>query len=78
MRERKLSSLKKKMKESGKLDINKRITYHSAKQFLLQKLRESNLEGTYIMQISGHTNVASIMYLITAREVNSEVYFPKG
>jgi hypothetical protein len=58
VRERKLSSLKKKMKESGKLDINKRITNHSAKQFLLQKLRESNLEGTYIMQISGHKNVA--------------------
>ena len=78
MRERKFSSLKKKMKESGKLDINKRITNHSAKQFLLQKLRESNLERTYIMQISGHTIVASIMYLITAREVNSEVYFPTG
>jgi hypothetical protein len=66
------------MKESGKLDINKRITNHGARKYLLQKIRESNLEGTYIKQISGHKNVASIMYLITAREVNSEVYFPKG
>ena len=50
----------KKMKESGKLDINKRLTNHSARQYLLQKLRENNVEGTDIMQISGHNNVASI------------------
>ena len=58
--ERKLVGLKKKMKESGKLDINKRLTNHSARKYLLQRLREHNVEGTDIMQISGHTNVASI------------------
>ena len=47
------------MKESGKLDINKRLTNHSARKFLLQQLRENNVEGTDIMQISGHKNVAS-------------------
>ena len=58
--ERKLAGLMKKMKENGKLDINKRLTNHSARKYLLQKLREHNLEGTDIMQISGHKNVASI------------------
>jgi hypothetical protein len=50
----------KKMKENGKLDINKGLTNHSARKYLLQKLREHNVEGTDIMQISGHKNVASI------------------
>ena len=59
--ERKLAVLMKKMKESGKLDINKRLTNHSARKFLLQPLRENNVEGRAIMQI-GHTNVASINY----------------
>jgi hypothetical protein len=48
------------MKENGKLDINKRLTNHGARKYLLQKLREHNVEGTDIMQISGHKNVASI------------------
>ena len=48
------------MKESGKLDINKRLTNHSVRKYILQKLRENNVEGTDIMQISGHKNVASI------------------
>ena len=48
------------MKESGKLDINKRLTNHSARKYMLQKLRETNVEGTDIMQIAGHKNVASI------------------
>ena len=47
----------KKMEESG---INKRLTNNSARECLLQKLRENNVEGTAIMQISGHDNVASI------------------
>jgi hypothetical protein len=35
--ERKLAGLMKKMKESVKLDINKRLTNHSARKYLLQK-----------------------------------------
>jgi hypothetical protein len=48
------------IKENGMLDINKRLTNHSARKYLLQKLREHNVEGTDIMQISGHKNIASI------------------
>jgi integrase len=55
-----LAGLMKKMRESGKLDINKRLTSHSGRKYLLQKIREHNVEGTDIMQISGHKNVASI------------------
>ena len=33
-----------------------------------QKLRENNVEGTDIMQISGHTNVASINSYSTLSE----------
>ena len=58
----------KKMKECGKLDINKRLTNHSARQYLLQKLRENNVEGTDTMQISGHKNVASINNYSTLSE----------
>ena len=53
------------MKESGKLDINKRLTNQSARKYILQKLRENNVEGTDIMQISGHDNVASINNYLT-------------
>jgi type V secretory pathway adhesin AidA len=58
----------KKMKECGKLDINKQLTNHSARQYLLQKLRENNVEGTDTMQISGHKNVASINNYSTLSE----------
>ena len=50
------------MKESG---INKQLTNNSARECLLQKLRENNVEGTDIMQISGHKNVASINNYLT-------------
>jgi type V secretory pathway adhesin AidA len=60
VRERKLAGLMKKMKENGKLDINKRLTNHSARKYLLQQLRENNVEETDSMHISGHKNVASI------------------
>jgi hypothetical protein len=58
----------KKMKVSGKLDINKRLTNHSARKYLLQKIRENNVEGTDIMQILGHTNVVSINNYSTLSE----------
>jgi hypothetical protein len=44
--ERKLAAVMKKMKESGKLDINKGLTNHSTRKYLLQRLRENNVEGT--------------------------------
>ena len=63
--ERKLSSLMKKMKESCKLDINQSVPENI---FPVQKLRENNVEGIDIMQISVHKNVAFINNYSTLSE----------
>lgn len=57
---KKLSSFMKTMKEKGELDGNKRLTNHSARKYLVQKLRENNVEANDICHISGHKNVQSI------------------
>ena len=48
--------------------MSKRLTNNSARKYILQKLRENNVEGTDIMQISVHTNVASINNYSTLSE----------
>jgi integrase len=42
------------------LDTNKRLTNHSARKYLVQKLKDNNVENTDIMQISGHKSVQSV------------------
>lgn len=56
--QKKLSIVKTMMKAS--LDPNKHLTNHSARKYLVEKLRTNNIEGKDIMQISGHKNIASI------------------
>ena len=63
--ERKLSSLMKKMKDTCKLDI---INQCQKISYPVQKLRENNVEGIDIMQISGHNNVAFINNYSTLSE----------
>ena len=58
--QKKLSSIVKTMKEKASLDPNKPITNHSARKYLVEKLRTNNIEGKDIMQIYGHKNIASI------------------
>jgi 23S rRNA U2552 (ribose-2'-O)-methylase RlmE/FtsJ len=55
----------KKMKESCKLDINQSVRENILSR---QKLRENNVEGIDIMQISGHKNVAFINNYSTLSE----------
>ncbi|CAG2204141.1 unnamed protein product [Mytilus edulis] len=55
-----LASVRKVMKEKDNLDDNKRLTNHSARKYLVQKLKDNNVQDTDIMQISGHKNVQSI------------------
>jgi hypothetical protein len=55
--EKKLSSIVKTMKEKASLDPNKRLTNHSARKYLVEKLRTNNIEGKDIMQISGNQRV---------------------
>ena len=51
----------KKMKESCKLDINQSMPENILYFLFVQKLRQNNVEGIDIMQISGHKNVAFII-----------------
>jgi len=48
----------KNVKESGKLDINKRLTNHSARKYLLQKLKENNVEGTNVESINNYSTMS--------------------
>jgi hypothetical protein len=48
------------MKQKAGLDTNKRLTNHSARKYLVQKLKDNNVEDTDIMQISGHKSVQSV------------------
>ena len=48
------------MKQKAGLDTNKRLTNHSARTYLVQKLKDNNVEDTDIMQISGHKSVQSV------------------
>ena len=43
----------KKVKESGKLDINKRLTNHSARKYLLQQIRKTMWRGHIICKYQG-------------------------
>ena len=49
------------MQTEGKLNPAKRLTNHSARKHLVQKLRDSDVAPTDIMQISGHKNIQSVM-----------------
>ena len=46
--------------EAG-FEKTKNISNHSARKHLVQKLRDSNIAPTEIMQITGHKNVQSII-----------------
>ena len=39
---------------------NERLTNHSARKHMIQKLNDSEIPPTHIMQLSGHKNVQSI------------------
>ena len=56
----KLSSLMATMAKNAGLDRHKKITNHSARKYLVQTLRDQNVEPASIMQITGHKNVQSI------------------
>ncbi|KXJ06675.1 Uncharacterized protein KIAA1958 [Exaiptasia diaphana] len=56
----KLSSLMRTMSEKAGLDADRRLTNHSARKTMVQKLNDNNIPPTHIMQLSGHRNVQSI------------------
>ena len=69
--EKKLASFMKEM--SSKVNFTgKKITNHSARKHLVQKLRDENVPPTDIMQISGHRNVQSVLYYRLITEKTTE------
>ena len=59
--QKKLGKMMKMMQTEGKLNPVQRLTNHSARKHLVQKLRDSDVAPTDIMQISGHKNIQSVM-----------------
>nr|XP_006811835.1 PREDICTED: zinc finger MYM-type protein 4-like [Saccoglossus kowalevskii] len=64
----KIGSLMKNMATAANLPPNKRLTNHSARKHLIQKLSDQNIPPTQIMQISGHRNIQSVNAYSTISE----------
>lgn len=56
----KLGSMMSTMVHNSEISTDKRLTNHSARKYLVQKLCDSNIPPTQIAQISGHRNLSSI------------------
>ena len=56
----KLNSLMKTMVNKGGLDEKRRLTNHSVRKTMIQKLNDSNVPPTHIMQLSGQRNMQSV------------------
>ena len=56
----KLSTTMRRMSLNAGLPPNKKLTNHSARKHLVQKLSDNNVPPTEIMQITGHKNVQSV------------------
>ena len=50
----------KRMTQAAEINPNKKLSNHSARKFLIQKLNDHNIPPNQIMQISGHKNIGSI------------------
>lgn len=57
----KLSKMLRMMATEAGLPVEKRLTNHSTRKHLVQKLREHNIPATEIMSVTGHKNVQSIL-----------------
>ena len=56
----KLNSLMKNMANKVGLDEKRRLTNHSAGKTMMQKINESNVPPTHIIQLSGHCDTQSV------------------
>jgi len=56
----KLNSLMKTMARKPGFDEKRKLTSHSARKTMIQKLNDSNIPPTHIMQLSGHRNVQNV------------------
>ena len=56
----KISTIMKRMSVNAGLPPNKKLTNHSARKHMIQKLSDHNVPPTEIMQLSGHKKVESV------------------
>ena len=56
----KLNSLMKTMADKAGFGEKRRLTNHSARKTMIQKLNDNNIPPTHIVQLSGHRNVQSV------------------
>ncbi|KAL5018504.1 hypothetical protein ScPMuIL_004226, partial [Solemya velum] len=70
--EKKLSNLMKAMCEQA--GFHKRLTNHSARKTLIQKLRSENVPPTDIIQITGHKQIQSILNYSNITEEQHKTY----
>ena len=67
----KLSRLTKTMSEKADLDEKRRLTNHSTRKTIMQKLNDHSVPPTHIMELSRHKNVQSVNnYRITFQKNN--------
>ena len=71
--EKKLASFMKEMASKANF-TGKKLTNHSARKHLVQKLRDENVPPTDIMQISGHRNVQSVLNYSSIAEKQQKTY----
>lgn len=64
----KLNSLMKDCAQLAGIGKDKRITNHSARKTLVQKLQDNNIPPTQIVQITGHKNLKSVNNYSSLRE----------
>ena len=68
----KLNSLMKNCAVKAGIGANKRITNHSARKTLAQKLQDHNVPPTHIAQVTGHKNLQSINNYSCLRQEQQE------
>ena len=56
----KLQSMMKRMVQGSGITPTKKLSNHSARKYLVQKLNNNNVPANHMMQISGHKNISSI------------------
>jgi integrase len=64
----KLNSLMKDWAQLAGIGKDKRITNHSARKTLVEKLQDNNIPPTQIVQITGHKNLQSVNNYSSLRE----------
>lgn len=72
--QKKLSSIMKSMASKADLNSGKKLTNHSTRKTLVQKLRSENVPVTDVMQISGHKNVQSVLNYSSITEDQQRIY----